>query len=182
MGREVTGIQIVDRKPNGAMADSNGNFSDRVRVSPKIAAMVQAIDNEIKESAEPHSFAEKLNENKDVLSAKSTNLKAEFPEGKNEKSEVQKMGDDNKLNSPAKSISVDKEHTSPSSPQPSDQATEKHITHTQSVDTEAAANDLNMSLKADNMHSPNSSKNSQVLFHHIFKFKYELNKFMCSEN
>lgn len=163
MGREVTGIQVVDNKPNGAIPASNGNFGDKVRVSPKIAAMVQAIDHhEIKESTEPHSFAERYHEKKDVLSAKSTNLKAELPEEKSEKSEVQKISDDDNLSSPpANSISGDKEHTSPSAPQPSDQATEKHVTHTQNVDTDTVANGLNLSPKANNAHSPNSSKNSQ---------------------
>ncbi|XP_057439519.1 protein WAVE-DAMPENED 2 isoform X2 [Lotus japonicus] len=141
MGREVTGIQQVeDNKPNGRLGD-------RVRVSPKIAAMVQAIDHE----------------KKDVLSAKNTKLNAGLPPAeKNEKSEVQKVNDNQELSSPtAISISLDKEHTSPPAPQPSDQATEKHVTHTQTVDTEAVATEQNLSPKANNMDSPNSSKNSQ---------------------
>nr|XP_027188851.1 protein WVD2-like 1 isoform X4 [Cicer arietinum] len=150
MGREVTGIQIMEKKLNGLT--SNGSFSDRVRVSPKIAAMVQAMDHEIKESSE----------SKDVLSSKSTKLNAGLSEEKNEKSEVEQMGDNKELSSPtAITIPVDKEHTSPTSPQQSDQATEKHVTHTQTVDIEAVANGHSLSPKANNMHSPNSSKNSQ---------------------
>ncbi|KAJ1413873.1 TPX2, C-terminal [Sesbania bispinosa] len=162
MGREVTGIPVVDKKPNGAITASNGSFSDRVRVSPKIAAMVQAMDHEIKEAAEGNSF-EKHHEKKDVLSAKSTNLNAALPaEEKNEKSEVQKLDDNKELSSPTViSVSVDKEPTSPSAPQPPDQATEKHITHAQVADTEAVATGQNLSPNANNMHSPNSSKNSQ---------------------
>lgn len=153
MGREVTGIQQVeDNKPNGRLGD-------RVRVSPKIAAMVQAIDHEIHEAADTQHH-----EKKDVLSAKNTKLNAGLPPAeKNEKSEVQKVNDNQELSSPtAISISVDKEHTSPPAPQPSDQATEKHVTHTQTVDTEAVATEQNLSPKANNMDSPNSSKNSQV--------------------
>ncbi|KAJ1385120.1 TPX2, C-terminal [Sesbania bispinosa] len=163
MGREVTGIPVVDKKPNGAITASNGSFSDRVRVSPKIAAMVQAMDHEIKEAAEGNSFVEKHHEKKDVLSAKSTNLNAGLPaEEKNEKSEVQKLDDNKELSSPtAISVSVDKEPTSPSAPPPPDQATEKHVTHAQVVDTEAVATGQNLSPNANNMHSPNSSKNSQ---------------------
>lgn len=168
MGREVTGIQVLDNKPNGVIAASNGNFSDRARVSPKIAAMVQAIDHDIKDSTEANSFGEKFHEKKDVLSAKRTNSNADLPE---EKSEVQKMDDNEKLSSPAAiSISDDKEHTSPSAPHPSDEATEKHVTYAKTVDTEAVATGLNLSQKANNMHSPNSSKNSQVLCHRLIAF------------
>ncbi|XP_027350268.1 protein WVD2-like 1 isoform X2 [Abrus precatorius] len=157
MGREVTGIQVADKKPNGAIAASNGNFSDRVRVSPKIAAMVQAMDHEIKESAETHSFVEKHHERKDALTAKNAKLSVDLPEEKNEKSEVQKTGDNKEFSSPT----VDKEHPSPSAPQPSDQVAEKHVTHTLTVDTEAVTADPNLSPNANNIHSPNSSKNSQ---------------------
>ncbi|CAI8615579.1 unnamed protein product [Vicia faba] len=148
MGREVTGINVMEKKPNGIA--SSGSFSDRVRVSPKIAAMVEAMDHEIKESAEGNS-------------AKSTKLNANLPEERNDKPEVQKTSDDEKeLSSPtAITIPVDKEHTSPPAPQQSDQATEKHVTHTQTVDTEADSNGQNLSPDAKNTHSPNSSKNSQ---------------------
>ncbi|CAK8544791.1 unnamed protein product [Lathyrus sativus] len=168
MGREVTGINVMDKKPNGVT--SNGSFSDRVRVSPKIAAMVEAMDHEIKESAEGNS-----------LSAKSTKLNASLPEERNDKSEVQKMSDEEKeLSSPiAITIPVDKEHTSPPAPQQSDQATVKHVTHTQTVDAKADSNGQslspnaknahspdsngqNLSPNAKNTHSPNSSKNSQT--------------------
>ncbi|PNY16608.1 hypothetical protein L195_g013333, partial [Trifolium pratense] len=160
MGREVTGIQVMEKKANGLA--SNGSFSERVRVSPKIAAMVQAMDHEIKEAAEGNSFSEKHHEKKDVLSAKSTQLNAGLSEEKNEKSEEQKMDDDKEVSSPAAiAIPVDEEHTSPSAPQQSDQATEKHVTHTQTVETEAVADDQNLSPKANNIHSPSSSKSSQ---------------------
>ncbi|WJX85573.1 hypothetical protein P8452_68005 [Trifolium repens] len=163
MGREVTGIQVMEKKPNGLA--SNGSFSERMRVSPKIAAMVQAMDHEIKEAAEGNSFSEKHHERKDGLSAKSTQLNAGLSdsEEKNEKSEEQKMDGDKELSSPtAITIPVDEEHTSSSAPQQSDQATEKHVTHAQTVDTEAVADDQNLSPKANNMHSPSSSKNSQT--------------------
>ncbi|MCI81800.1 protein WVD2-like 1-like, partial [Trifolium medium] len=62
------------------------------------------------------------------------------------------MDDDKELSSPAAiAIPVDEEHTtdtSPSAPQQSDQATEKHVTHTQTVETEAVADDQNLSPKA----------------------------------
>ncbi|XP_050917088.1 protein WVD2-like 1 isoform X2 [Lathyrus oleraceus] len=150
MGREVTGINVMEKKPNGIA--SNGSFSDRVRVSPRIAAMVEAMDHEMKESAEGS------------LSAKSTKLNASFSEERNDKSEVQKTSDDEKeLNSPtAITIPVDKEHTSPPAPQQSDQSTVKHVTHTQTVDTETDSNGQNLSPNAKNTHSPNSAKNSQT--------------------
>ncbi|ESW19179.1 hypothetical protein PHAVU_006G102900 [Phaseolus vulgaris] len=157
MGREVTGLQIMDKKPNGVIATSNGSLSDRMRVSPKIAAMVQAMDHDIKESTEANSF-EKHHDRKDVSSGKSTKLNVVLPEEKkSEKSEIQKMDDNKELSSPV----VEKELPSPSTPQPSDQVTEKHVTHALAANTEAAATGLNMSPKANNIHSPNSSKNSQ---------------------
>jgi len=167
MGREVTGLQIMDKKPNGVIATSNGSLSDRMRVSPKIAAMVQAMDHDIKESTEANSF-EKHHDRKDVSSGKSTKLNVVLPEEKkSEKSEIQKMDDNKELSSPV----VEKELPSPSTPQPSDQVTEKHVTHALAANTEAAATGPNMSPKANNIHSPNSSKNSQVLFHLILKFE-----------
>lgn len=150
MGREVAGIQVMDKKTNGAIGVSNGSLSDRMRVSPKIAAMVQAMDHEIKESAEAHSYVEKHH-------PKITKLNSGLLEEKNEKSEEQKIDDNTELSSPA----ADKEHPSPSAPQPSDQVTEKHVTHAQAGDTEAVATGLDSSPKANNIHSPNSSKNSQ---------------------
>jgi len=162
MGREVTGLQVMDKKP---IASSNGSLSDRMRVSPKIAAMVQAMDHDIKESTEANSF-ERHHERKDVSGGKSTKLNVVLPEEKkSEKSEIQKMDDDKELSSPV----VDKELPSPSTPKPSDQVTEKHVTH--ALAAEAAATGPNLSPKANNIHSPNSSKNSQVLFHLILKFE-----------
>ncbi|KAE9593520.1 hypothetical protein Lalb_Chr18g0043961 [Lupinus albus] len=152
MGREVTGIQILDKKPNGVISASNGNFSDRVHLSPKIAAMVQAMDHDKKESTEA------IHEKKDVLSAKRLNPNADLTE---EKSEVQKMDDNEKLSPPTEiPISVEKDLISPSSPLPSDDANEKNVTYAQTVDAEAVATGLNLSAKANNMLSPNSSKTS----------------------
>ncbi|TKY61377.1 hypothetical protein E2542_SST11228 [Spatholobus suberectus] len=88
------------------------------RLTPE--AMVQAMDHEIKESAEANSF-EKHHERKDVLSTKITKVNAGLPE-ENEKSEVQEMDDNKELSS----LVVDKEHPSPSAPQPSDQDAEMH--------------------------------------------------------
>ncbi|XP_020213254.1 protein WVD2-like 1 isoform X3 [Cajanus cajan] len=156
MGREVTGLQVMEKKPNGAIGASNGNLSNRIHVSPKIAAMVQAMDHEIKESAEANSY-EKHHERKDVLSAKINKLNVSLPEEKNEKSEVQKLDDNKEISMDA----VDKELPSPSAPQPSDQVTEKHVTYAEAVDTEPVTTSLNSSPKANNIHSPNSSKNSQ---------------------
>ncbi|CAL0311322.1 unnamed protein product [Lupinus luteus] len=152
MGREVTGIQVLDKKLNGGITTSNGNFSDRVRVSPKIAAMVQAMDNEIKE------LSEVIHDKKDILRAKRLNSNADLTE---EKSEVQKMDDNEKLSPPTQiPIPIEKETTSPLAPLPSDDATEKHVTSTQTVDADAVASALNLSPKANNLHSPNSSKTS----------------------
>ncbi|CAL0301810.1 unnamed protein product [Lupinus luteus] len=149
MGREVTGIQILDKKPNGVMAASNGNFSDRMHLSPKIAAMV----HDIKESTEA------IHEKKDVLSAKRLNPNADLTE---EKSEVQKMDDNEKLSPPTEiPISVEKDLISPSAPLPSDDANENNVTYAQTVDAEAVATGLNLSAKANNTLSPNSSKTSQ---------------------
>ncbi|CAL0308810.1 unnamed protein product [Lupinus luteus] len=146
MGREVTGIQVLDKKPNG-------NFSDRVRVSPKIAAMVQAMDHDMKESSEA------IHDKKDVLSAKVSNSNA--ADLTDEKSEVQKTNDNENLGSHSK-IQCENEPTSPSALLPSDDATEKHVTHAQTGDaTEAVATGLNSSPKASNMNTPNPSKTSQ---------------------
>lgn len=175
MGREVTGIQVVDKKPNGVTAASNGSSNDKVHISPKIeAAKVQAKDHEVKE------FYEK----KDVLRTKTTNGNAGLPEEEHEKSEVQKMVDNEKLCSPA----ATKEHTSHPVPQPSDLAAEKHGSYTEIANPEAVATDLNLSPNANNMHSPNSSKDSQVIevFNSLdycyvmsfLKLKYEPLKFV----
>ncbi|RDX87022.1 Protein WVD2-like 2 [Mucuna pruriens] len=124
MGREVTGLQVVDKKPNAVIAASNGSSNDKVCDSPKMAAAkVQANDHE-----------EEI-----------------------EISEVQKMGDSNKLSSPA----ANKEHTSHFVQHPSDLVNEKLGYHAQIVDTEADATGLNLSPNTNNMHSPISSKNSQ---------------------
>ncbi|OIW20884.1 hypothetical protein TanjilG_24962 [Lupinus angustifolius] len=145
MGREVTGIQVLDKKPNG-------NFSDRVRVSPKIAAMVQAMDHDMKESTEA------IHDKKDVLSAKISNSNA--ADLTDEKSEVQKTDDNENLGSDSK-LPSENEPTSPSALLPSDDATEKHVTYAQTGDAEAVATRLNSPPKASNMNTSNSSKTSQ---------------------
>lgn len=160
MGREVTGIQVADKKSNGVTTASNGSPNDKVRVSSKIpAAKVQAKDPEVKEYTEVNSFVEKSHEKKDVLSAKTTNGNTDLSELENEKHEVQKTGDNEMLSSPP----ARKEHTSHSVPQPSDLVTEQHGSYTHIADTEAVAAGLNMSPNANNIHSPYSSKNSQVI-------------------
>ncbi|KAJ1408216.1 hypothetical protein SESBI_23754 [Sesbania bispinosa] len=148
----------MDKKLNGVIVASNGNSNDEIRVSSKIAAVkFQVKDHEVKECTKANSVVEKCHEKKDVLSAKTTNYNTNFPEEENEKSEVQKMGDSEKLSSPA----AGKEHTSHSVPQPSDLVTEKHGSYSQIVDIEVVATVLNLSPNANNMHSPYSSKNSQ---------------------
>ncbi|XP_027365328.1 protein WVD2-like 2 [Abrus precatorius] len=157
MGREVAEIQVVDKKPNGVVAASNGSSNGKVRISPKIAtAKVQAKDYELKECTEANTFVEKCHE-KDVLSAKTTNCNIVVLEEEIEKSEVLRTSDNEKLSSPP----ARKEHTSHSVPQPSDLVTEKLGSHAQIVDTEVVATDLNLSPNTNNMLSPISSKNSQ---------------------
>ncbi|CAL0300017.1 unnamed protein product [Lupinus luteus] len=74
MGREVTKIQVVEKKSNGAIA----------------AAKVQAKDRDLKECYEKN----------EVLNAEVTNGSAGLPEEENEKSEVQKIVDSEKLCTP----------------------------------------------------------------------------------
>ncbi|XP_061367611.1 protein WVD2-like 1 [Gastrolobium bilobum] len=158
MGRKVTGIQVLDKKPNGVKAASNGSSDDKTHISPKIAAaMVHAMDHEVKECTEANSFVEKCHE-KDVLSTNTTNCSTDLPEEENEKSEVQNTGDHKELSSPA----AREELTNHSVPQPSDLVSEKHGSFTQIVDTEAVAAGLNSSPNANNLNSPYSSKNSQT--------------------
>lgn len=153
MGREVTEIQVVDKKPNVVTTASNGSPNGKICISTKIAAAkVQEKDHEVKECTEVNTFVEKCHEKKEVYNI-------DLPEEENEKHEVQKMDDNKKLSSPA----VRKEHTSHSVPQPSDLVTEKHGSFAEVVDTEAVAAGLNLSPNSNNMHSPYSSKNSQVI-------------------
>jgi len=159
MGREVTGMQVVDEKPNGVLPASYGSSNDNVCISPKMAAAkAQAKDHEVKECTKGNSFVEKSHEKKDVLSAKTTNCNTDLPEEEIENSEVVKMGDSIKFSSPA-----GKEHTGHFVTHPTDLVTEKHESHTQMVDTEADPTGLNLSPSTNNMHSPISSKNSQVI-------------------
>ncbi|KAF7805212.1 protein WVD2-like 2 [Senna tora] len=153
MGREVTGIQVVDRRPNRPVVASNGGSNDKVHVSPRIAGVkVEAKDHEVM----------KCHEKKDVLSAKSTNHFADSHEEKNEKNEAQKMSDDGKLSTPATiSTAVGLDHMSHSVPQPSNLANGKNGSYTQIDGTEAVATGVNLSPNANNMLSPSSTKHSQ---------------------
>lgn len=157
MGRKVTGIDVADKKPNTVTTPSNG--------SPKIAApKVQAKDPVVKECTEVNSFVENCHEKKDVLSSKATNGNTDLPDLKNEKHEVLKMSDDEKLSSPA----ARKELTDHSVIRPSDLVTEKHESYSTHIapDTEALATGLNLSPNANIMHSPYSSKNSHANIMH----------------
>lgn len=137
MGREVSGMQVVDKKPNGVITASNDSSNDKVCISPNMAeTKVQAKDHEVKEYTEANSFVEKCHENKDVVNAKTTNCDTDLLEEEIEKSEVQN---------------------------PSDLVTPKYGSHTEIVDTETVATGLNLSPNTNNMHSPISSRNSQVI-------------------
>ncbi|XP_019428584.1 PREDICTED: protein WVD2-like 1 [Lupinus angustifolius] len=74
MGREVTRIQVVDKKPNGVIA---------------AAARIQVKDRDVKEYYEKN----------EVFSAEVTNGSAGLPEEENEKSEAQKTIDSEKFRS-----------------------------------------------------------------------------------
>ncbi|KAL2325375.1 hypothetical protein Fmac_024433 [Flemingia macrophylla] len=157
MGREVTGMQVVDKKPNGVIPNSNGSSNDKVCISPTMpAAKVLAKDHEVKDCAKANSFEEKCHEKKDVFSAKTTNCNTDLPE-EIENSEVKKIDESKILSSPA----ARKEHHDHFVTHPSDLVAEKHGSHTQIVDTEAVATGLNLSPNTTNMLSPFSSKNSQ---------------------
>lgn len=163
MGRKVTGIEVADKKPNGLTTASNGSPNDKLHLSPKIAAAkVQTKDPEVKECTEVNSFVEKSHEKNDVLSPKATNGNTDLPELKNEKHEVQKTDNDENFSSPAV-------------PRPSDLVTEKHESYTHiAADTEALATGLNLSPNANNIHSPYSSKNSQVIIASLTLLKLKL--------
>ncbi|KAF7817819.1 protein WVD2-like 2 [Senna tora] len=163
MGREVTGIHVTDKRPNAVVVASNGSSNDKLRASPKIAAVkIEAKDHEVEESNGVNSLAEKSHVKKDVLGAKSTNHDADLPEEKNKKLEAQKTSEIKNSSLPAtRSAVVGKEHIKHSVPQPSNLATKKHDSNTQIVDTEAIETGGNLSPNADNIHSPSSTKNSQ---------------------
>ncbi|MED6134535.1 hypothetical protein PIB30_037834 [Stylosanthes scabra] len=147
MGREVSGIQFVDKKPNGVTPDSNSSTNGKVRVAPRISiSKVQAKDHGVKEHTEANPFDQKYHE-KDMLNAKVANGDADFPE-EIEKSEIQTTGD-NKMSTPPTA-------------KLSDMDNEKDGSYTDIVETEAAANGVNSSPNANTMHSPVSSKNSQT--------------------
>ncbi|RYQ91221.1 hypothetical protein Ahy_B09g097101 isoform B [Arachis hypogaea] len=148
MGREVSGIQFVDKKPNGVSPSSDGSTNDKVRIAPRISiSKVQAKDHGVKEHTEANSFDQKYHE-KDVLNANATNGDADMPE-EIEKSEIQTTGE-NKMSIPPTAKLSDLDN-------------EKHGSYTDIVETEAASNGLNSPPNANTMHSPVSSKNSQTL-------------------
>ncbi|XP_057734935.1 protein WVD2-like 2 [Arachis stenosperma] len=147
MGREVSGIQFVDKKPNGVSPSSDGSTNDKVRIAPRISiSKVQAKDNGVKEHTEANSFDQKYHE-KDVLNANATNGDVDLPE-EIEKSEIQTTGE-NKMSIPPTAKLSDLDN-------------EKHGSYTDIVETEAASNGLNSPPNANTMHSPVSSKNSQT--------------------
>lgn len=167
MGREITGIHVIDKRPNSFTGASNGTFNDKVHFSPKIAAVkAEPKDREVEASDGANSLAEKSPVKKEVLGAKSPNHNGDMPELKNEKPEAQKMGDIKKFSLPATSstsTAVAKWHAKFSVPQSSNLATEKHDSSTQTVDTQAIETGGNLSLNADdNTHSSSSTKNSEV--------------------
>ncbi|XP_028770710.1 protein WVD2-like 2 [Neltuma alba] len=164
MGREVTGIHVVDTRPNRIVATSNGSSNDKVHVSPRIAGVkLDTKDHEVMECTEVNSFTEKCHEKKDVSSAESTHQFADWTE-KNEKSEAQTTGGSKKLSSPAtRSTAVELEPISDSVPLSSDMAAEKNGSDPLSVgSTEAVMTGLNMSPNANNTYSPNSTKHLQT--------------------
>lgn len=160
MGREVTGIHVVDSRPSRIIVTSNRGSTDKVHVSPRVAGVtVGAKDNEVIECTEVNSFFD--NKDKDALSAKSTNQFADFTE---EKNETPTTGGSKKLSSPAtRSAAMELEPTRHSVPLSSDMATGKNGSDILNVGTEAALTALNMSPNANNTHSPSSTKHLQVI-------------------
>ncbi|MED6151676.1 hypothetical protein PIB30_084688 [Stylosanthes scabra] len=147
MGREVSGIQFVDKKPNGVTPDSNSSTNGKVRVAPRISiTKVQAKDHGVKEHTEANPFDQKYHE-KDVLNAEVANGDADLPE-EIEKSEIQTTSD-NKMSTPPTA-------------KLSDMDNEKDGSYMDIVETEAVVNGVNSSPNANTMHSPVSSKNSQT--------------------
>ncbi|XP_028790269.1 protein WVD2-like 2 [Neltuma alba] len=155
MGREVTGIHVVDRRTNAVPAASNGRPNDKVHISPKLAAVkVDSKDHEAEESTGANSLVEKSHVKNNVLGTKSTNHDGVLPKEKNEKNEIQGI---KMLSSPAtRSTSVGEDNTKHSDSQLSDLADEKHDSNSRSVETLGV-----LSPNADNIHSPSSTKNSQ---------------------
>lgn len=83
MGREVTGIPVVDKRPNAVTVASNGSSNDKARVLQKIATTkVEAKDDEVEKSTGANSPAEKGPVKKDVLGANSTNHDTEKHDSK----------------------------------------------------------------------------------------------------
>lgn len=156
MGREVTGIHVVDRRPDAVSVTANGRPNDKVYVSPRIAVdEVDVKDHEVVESDGATSFSEKSHVKNNVLGTKSTNHVAVLPKEKNEKNEVHHI---KKLSlSATRSTSVGEEREKHHDSQLSHLADEKHESNSQPVEIGVV-----LSSKADNTHSPSSMKNSQV--------------------
>ncbi|XP_054775931.1 protein WVD2-like 1 isoform X2 [Prosopis cineraria] len=154
MGREVTGIHVVDKRPNAVPVASNGRSNDKVHISPKLAAVkCDAKDHEVEESSGANSLIEKNHVKNNVLGTKSINHDAVLPEEKSEKNEIH---DIKKLSSPASRSTFVEEHTKHSDSTLSDLANEKHDSNSQAGETGGI-----LSPNADNNHSPSSTKNSQ---------------------
>jgi hypothetical protein len=144
MGREVTAIEVEDKKANGVTTASSPN--DKGHVVSKLAAVkLEEKDHEVKECTEVNLFVANGHETNDVLTAKTTKCNTDLTEEENEKHEVRKTDDNKEL----------------SSAQPSDVVTEKNGSYTH-VDTEAVVTGLNLSPNANNVRTPYSSKNSQL--------------------
>lgn len=151
MGRELKRADM-DKKPNGVAVKSNGVFNDRVHVAPKISGdSIEAKDYEEKECTTEDSVVENSNEKQDVLGVKSTNFDADLSEGKNEKPGAQKSSDDDISSSPiSKSGGAGNARAHQTVSQPFALATEKRA-------------GVHSSANANNMQSPISTKNSQVI-------------------
>jgi hypothetical protein len=163
MGRELTDLHM-EKKPSGVVLVSNGVSSDKVRVAPEISEdSIEAKDYDVKVCTEENSVVEQCLEKQEVLGVKSTNLGAGLLEGKAEKPGAHRSSD-NKKSSPlaSKSAAVGNVRTY-TVPQPFSLATEKRGPCTHPVGAESAANGVSYSPKANNMHSPQATKNSQVI-------------------
>ncbi|XP_059438736.1 protein WVD2-like 2 [Corylus avellana] len=161
MGRELTDLHM-EKKPSGVVLVSNGVSPDKVHVAPEISEdSIEAKDYDVKVCTEENSVVEQCLEKQEVLGVKSPNLGVGLPEGKAEKPGAQKSSD-NKKSSPlaSKSAAVGNVRTY-TVPQPFSLATEKRGPCAHTVEAESAANGVSYSPKANNMLSPQATKNSQ---------------------
>ncbi|MCH96933.1 protein WVD2-like 1-like, partial [Trifolium medium] len=89
---------------NNIMINNNNNFRRHHRgkghVASKLAAAkFETKEHEVKECTEINLFVENVHETNDVLAAKTTNSDSDLPEDESENHEVQKIGDNEELNS-----------------------------------------------------------------------------------